>query len=183
MAETRRLFFALWPDARLQSAISTAGLAIAHARALGGRDIPPGRVHLTLLFLGDVAAGREARLCEAAARVKRRQFDLVLDQAGCFYRSRAFWVGPGTPPAALMSLWEDLLGAARGLGVAADPKALAPHVTCVRDIEHRIRPVGIKPIVWPVRSFALVHSAPAAPPGAGPEYHLVSQWPLQTRSA
>jgi 2'-5' RNA ligase len=202
VADGRRLFFALWPDAGLQGAITESARAVARGRAIGGRETPAERVHLTLLFLGDVSAKDETRVITAAGRISARPFDLTLDQAGCFFRSKAFWLGASVAPRKLAELAEALRAAMAGIGLAPDRKDLVPHVTCLRDIKHRIRPVPVAPIRWPVRSFALVHSAQeprekAAHPlfeggarGQGamggksvrpflPAYHLVSQWPLQ----
>jgi RNA 2',3'-cyclic 3'-phosphodiesterase len=176
MADKRRLFFALWPEPGLQAAIAKAGTAIARTRAIGGREIPAEKVHLTLLFLGDVAADAEQRVITAAGRISARPFDLTLDQAGCFFRSRVFWLGATAVPKKLMALGEDLRAAMAGVGVSPDPKDLVPHVTCVRDIKHRIREVPVGPIRWQVRSFALVHSALG-------QYHVVSHWPLQNAAS
>ena len=179
MADTRRLFFALWPEPALQSAIAEAGCGIARSRALGGREIPVERIHLTLLFLGDVPAAMEQRLIVAAATVTGRAFHLSLEQAACFYRTRVFWLGTKATPPRLTTLWENLRRIAAANGLAADARPLAPHITCVRDIRHRIQPVSIPRILWPVKSFALVHSTL----GAQPQYHVVSHWPLQTARA
>lgn len=188
MAERRRLFFALWPDAALRQSITRTAAAVARERALGGRQIPPERVHLTLLFLGEVTARTEALLVEGAGRLALPGFDLTLDRAGCFYRSRVFWLGSQATTRKLEALWQGLRGIAAGAGVALDDRPLAPHVTCLRDIQHRIHPVPVRPITWRVREFCLVHSMlgprPAAPaprqvaPDAA-EYHVVSQWSLK----
>jgi 2'-5' RNA ligase len=194
----RRLFFALWPDPALQADIAATAERIGRTRAIGGRVIPAERLHLTLLFLGEVAPDAEKRLLAAADRVEFRPFDLTLDQAGCFFRSKVFWVGPSAVPGKLAELGQALHGAMAGVGLAPDRKELVPHVTCWRDIRHVIRPVPVDPMIWPVRRFALVHSvlgkkgtrpfSGGKGPGKGtrplfPQYHVVSQWPLHTPSA
>jgi RNA 2',3'-cyclic 3'-phosphodiesterase len=176
VADPRRLFFALWPEAGLRATITQTAVAVARERKLGGREVPPERVHLTLLFLGDVAARAEEILVAGAGRLALPAFDLTLDQAGCFFRSRAFWLGASATPRRLTALAEALRGLAAGVGIEPDARPLAPHVTCVRDIEHVIRPVQVKPVIWRVRGFALVHSTL----GDLPQYHVVSHWPLQT---
>lgn len=168
-APTRRLFFALWPDPVLKAAI--AGAARTPARPHGGRRVRDESLHLTLLFLGEVAADAEARLAAAAATVRTPAFDLVLDRVGSFFRSRALWIGPGEVPAALPALRAALEAVARQAGVSFDPKPLVPHVTCYRDVRVALEPAPVAPLRWPVRGFALVHSA-------GGQYHVVSQWPL-----
>lgn len=187
-----RLFFALWPDPVLKAAI--AGGARAPARAVSGRRVRDESLHLTVLFLGTVADGAEARLAEAAAGVRATPFDLVLDRVGSFFRARVLWVGPSQVPPELGELRRQLEAAATAAGVGFDPRPLVPHVTCYRDVrlkkgsdpfsaENRasvpraggkgIRPLfEIEPLRWPVRQFALVRST-------GGQYHVVSQWPLQ----
>jgi RNA 2',3'-cyclic 3'-phosphodiesterase len=190
----RRLFFALWPEPGLQSAVAAAGAQAAAAAGIHGRTVPPERLHLTLLFLGDLDAAGEQRARAVASAVVAPAFDLVLDQAGSFYRSRVLWVGTRHAPPALTALW---LALRDGL---ADPAgrhnrgALAPHVTCLRDIDRPLRVTPIAPLAWPVRGFALVHSQLKKGTdtfSAGdntekgdrhlfPGYHVVSHWPLQT---
>ena len=155
--------------------MAATGERIARTRKLEGRVIAPERLHLTLLFLGEVAPEAEKRLIAAAGRVEGRPFDLTLDQAGCFFRSKVFWLGPGTVPRKLTELASALHAAMAGVGLAPDRKELVPHVTCRRDIRHVIKPVPVDAVTWPVRGFALVASV------AG-QYHVVSQWPLQTAS-
>jgi RNA 2',3'-cyclic 3'-phosphodiesterase len=171
-APARRLFFALWPDPGLQASLAETGERIARTRKIEGRVIPPERLHLTLLFLGQVTVEAEKRLVAAAGRVEGRPFDLILDRAGCFFRSKVFWLGPQAVPRKLTELADALHAAAAGVGLAPERKELVPHVTCRRDIGHVIKPVPVDPVIWAARSFALVHSV------AG-QYHVVSQWPLQ----
>ncbi len=172
-AATRRLFFALWPDPVLKAAI--AGAARTPARAVSGRRVRDENLHLTVLFLGAVAAEPEARLLQAAGSVRAPAFELVLDRVGSFFRARVLWVGASQAPAPLGELRRQLEAAAAGAGVKFDAKPLVPHVTCYRDVRRALEPVPVEPLRWPVRSFALVLSA-------GGQYHVVSQWPLQTAS-
>jgi 2'-5' RNA ligase len=130
-------------------------------------------LHLTLLFLGEVAADAEARLAAAAAEVRAPAFELVLDRVGGFFRARVLWIGASQAPAALGELRDRLEAAAGQAGVAFDRRPLVPHVTCYRDVRQSLEPVPVEPLRWPVRGFTLVHSA-------GGQYHVVSQWPLQT---
>lgn len=169
MADTRRLFFALWPDPVLKAAI--AGAARTPARAVSGRRVRDENLHLTVLFLGAVAGEAEARLAPAAAAVRAAPFELVLDRVGSFFRAKVLWVGPSQVPEQLGALRRQLETAATAAGVAFDPKPLVPHITCYRDVRQAVEPAPVEPLRWPVRSFALVLSA-------GGQYHVVSQWPL-----
>ena len=171
-APTKRLFFALWPDAPLREAIAQAARVAARGAGVSGKRVHDEKLHLTLAFLGELDAAAEAKAVQAAATVRAPAFDLALDQVGSFFRSKVLWVGIREAPAPLTGLSQALRAALEGAGVAFDPKALAPHVTCFRDARPPLRPAAIEPLPWPVRDFALVHSA------AG-QYHVVSQWRLQ----
>lgn len=178
-APQTRLFFAAWPEDGVRQAILEAGLPVARGRALGGREVAPERLHLTLLFLGGATADQQQRLVEGAGQVSARAFDLRLDHAGCYYRSRVFWLGSRTVPARLTALWQGLCDVAALAGLEPDHRPIAPHVTLVRDIRHRVRPVDVTPVDWPIRGFSLVQSVLDTPP----RYHVVSQWALQNASA
>lgn len=178
MAERRRLFFALWPDERARLALAAAAEAAAAGAGSRGRRIPLARLHLTLLFLGDLDAAGEARARGVADALRCPAFDLALDQVGSFRRSRVLWIGARQAPTELTRLWRGLHD---GLADVAERSrgALVPHVTCYRDIDRALPTGPIAPIRWPVAGFTLVHSTL----GAKPAYHVVSHWPLQTASA
>jgi len=55
-----------------------------------------------------------------------------------------------------------------------DAKAFSPHVTLLRNIERTTSAQAIVPILWPVRSFALVQSIPTA---SGVRYEILKAWP------
>ena len=160
----------MWPDPVLKAAI--AGAARTPARTFAGRRVRDESIHLTLLFLGAVAADAEARVRVAAGAIRVPPFDLVLDRVGGFFRARVLWVGPSQVPPELAQLRRGIEAAATQAGLPFDLKPLVPHLTCYRDVRKALDPVPIEPLRWPVREFALVESV------AG-QYHVVSQWPLQ----
>ena len=73
-AERARVFFALWPDAPVRDALSQAG-AVAQAEC-GGKATPSDKIHLTLVFIGDVERSSIAALRECADRVEAEPFEL-----------------------------------------------------------------------------------------------------------
>ena len=169
----QRLFFALWPDPAIQAAAAAAGKRVAEDRGIRGRFTPESRIHLTLLFLGDVEASTVDAVREAAATVVAPAFDLTLARAGSFHRSRVLWLGPEPAPE-LTALWLQLRTKAQHLRLPHDTLALSAHVTCLRDIDRAFKPTPIEPIAWPVRDFVLVHSVL----GRAPEYRIVARFPL-----
>ncbi|HYL02781.1 MAG TPA: 2'-5' RNA ligase family protein, partial [Steroidobacteraceae bacterium] len=57
---TRRLFFALWPDAAQRTVLAHA--VRKAVRNCGGRPVPAESLHVTLAFLGSVPESRMAEL-------------------------------------------------------------------------------------------------------------------------
>ncbi len=178
-AEVHRLFFALWPDAALRERIADTAAHLAAAHATRGRRLPPQRYHLTLQFLGDFAALRNApvdRAIAAAASVRVAAFDLPLERAGNFAGTKVGWLGPGGMPAGLQQLW-DALGLAlseHGVPTRAMP-AFTPHLTVLRDMRQALPPTAIPALPWSVEGFVLIHSLP----GRNADYSVLHRWPLQ----
>jgi 2'-5' RNA ligase len=166
-----RVFFALWPDAAVRAALHRHGQALH--RALGGRLTRADSVHLTLLFLGDIAEARLPLATRLADAVRFRRFDMTLDTVRCWRHNDIVWAGPSVTPAALTDLVRQLEAGARAAGFALDERPHAAHVTLVR--KARCRPLDIGPVAvqWPVRDFVLVRSQVDA---AGSRYTVIGRW-------
>lgn len=174
-----RLFFALWPDASVRSAISAAADRLPEP---GGRRVPEGNLHLTLAFLGEVEPGVLPRLEQAAADVAFTPFTVELDHAAVFPGARVRYLGASASPPALAALHDALterLVHAAGLVdlTAATAHPFTPHVTIARAIPDGTdaTPIGlVEPIAWAVSEFVLVHSDRARGAGA---YQRLGTWP------
>jgi len=176
-APARRLFFALWPEARVRAGLVRAvdGLLEGHPRA--GRRVNPERYHLTLQFLGEIAPdawdATLARVGGAAATVRSAAFELVLDEAGSFGGARVWWLGTTHAPDGLRVLWQALDEALRAVGQPLRAEhGFSPHLTVLRDARRRLAPTPVAPVRWPVADFVLVDSQPPAP------YKVLARWPL-----
>ncbi|MDX1626607.1 MAG: RNA 2',3'-cyclic phosphodiesterase [Wenzhouxiangellaceae bacterium] len=170
LAGTRRLFFALWPDAGLRDAIAVRA---ARLEGLPGRPVPATNFHVTLVFLGDVP---ESKVDDYAAAVPDRPaqaFTLVLDRLGWFPRARVCWLG-GEAPAAGRSLVESLAAALEPLGHEPERRPWRPHVTLLRGARRPPSVRDVEPVAWPAGDFALVESVPGRP------YQVLRSWPLQS---
>ncbi len=170
----QRLFFALWPDARLQERLHVlAREAVAGRR---GRWLAAQNLHLTLVFLGYVSAGQRACLERVAAEVCATPFTLVLDQLGCFRRAGILWAGARDVPQALRALVQGLNAGMRGCGLTPDEREFHPHVTLVRKLRRCPPPQPIAPpLSWHVERFSLVLSN-MYPDGA--RYEILRTWQL-----
>ena len=168
--DSRRVFFALWPDAETRVRLARATKdAVRHS---GGRPIAKDRFHVTVAFLGNLTpAGLE--IASGVPPISVGAFALVLDAVGTFASSRTLWLGTRSVPPALLELerrlWEGLIAK----GFVREERIYRPHVTLAR----RARPVDaeVDPVEWPVGELALVESLPA---GRNVHYEPLRTWAL-----
>ena len=111
-------------------------------RALRHNDVPiswvkPSNIHLTIKFLGDVAAARMDDVRRAVERASQfiPPFDITVEGAGCFPSARsprALWVGLGPLPDELLRLHSNIEAELADEGFAREAKRFAPHLTIAR---------------------------------------------------
>lgn len=172
---TVRLFFALWPDARVQRALDQAGRKL-HA-VCGGRCMRGPNVHLTLVFLGNVAVARLDDLRAVAGRVSGLRFAMTLDRLGWWRHNRVAWAAPQETPEALQGLVAQLQDGLRNAGFAFDDRPVfAPHITLLRNARcdgEEMPP--LMPLEWGADEFVLVKSVTT---DAGAAYEIIGRWGL-----
>ncbi len=168
-----RLFFALWPNARVQAGLDHAAERLE--ALCGGRRTPTEKIHLTLTFLGEMEATRLDALRSAAAEVKGPAFDLNFSKLGWWRHNRVAWAAPEEVPPALALLVNNLRSALRQAGFPFDQKACLPHATLLRKANCRELAALSEPIPWRVDEFVLVRSRLDR---SGSEYEIVGRWPL-----
>ena len=169
---SRRLFFALWPDAN--SRVALALLARQVASETRGRAVAADNLHLTLAFLGERPAAMVPDLCASMVAIDVAPFSLSLDAVGCWRKTGIASLNASRSVAPLVTLRERIVQALATLGVVIDARAYVPHVTLARRIESVVTRQLAAPIEWHVRSFALVASTLDA---AGAKYELQHTWP------
>ena len=113
-AGTRRVFFALWPDARVRAGLAQAARRMY--RVSHGRRTHDDSIHLTLAFVGAVDVENLACLLAPPADVFTPAFLLTLDDWGCWARNGIGWAAPSHIPEALRDLTQNLEGWLRGAG-------------------------------------------------------------------
>jgi len=170
-----RLFFALWPSDAIAAQLHAAARA-AHAEC-GGRTMRCDTLHITLAFLGSVAAGRVAEAEAAAGRMSAPAFELELDRLGYWKHNRIVWAGCSAPPPALLDLATALTQELRMGGFVLDERPFAAHATLLRNARCASAPAPLlaSPVCWPVSDFALVESHAAV---GGSRYQVRRRWPL-----
>ncbi|BBO20825.1 MAG: hypothetical protein AMXMBFR31_30470 [Candidatus Desulfobacillus denitrificans] len=175
MPDSRRIFFALWPDEAVARQFDEAGRC-AH-ETLGGRRMRRETLHLTLAFVGSIATARLQALCDIAAAVRLPAFALHFGRLECLRRKKIAWAAADVPPG-LHDLVRSLAAGMKAAGFRTEERPFAAHVTLLRHArceKARDLPAGDLRIEWPVRDFVLVESD-LQPEGAN--YRILGRWPL-----
>ena len=134
-----RLFIAVDLDDAARASIAAVQQRIAAAT----RDersrvtwVKPDRMHLTLVFLGEVEAAGVPRIVAAVERpVDAPPFDMALETIGTFPSTgapRAIWVGVGAGAVQLTGLHADVARRIGPLGLALESRPFHPHLTLGR---------------------------------------------------
>jgi len=170
----QRLFFALWPDSSLCKALHDLGQRMREEA--GGRVVAANRIHLTLVFLGDVPVTSTDGLYAVGDALQTPQFELELTRTGVWKRSAVGWIAPGTLPDAL----EQLVGSLRrhlvDAGFAVEQRPFKPHVTLLRKVRRELKAEQVDlSYRWIVDSFSLVRSQTFQ---TGPAYTSLRTWRL-----
>jgi len=166
------VFFALWPDDGVRDALHREAQMLHHD--CGGRAMRRENLHLTLVFVGDVAVGRLDQLKSVAGTICGSSFELVLDRLGYWRHNRIVSASPLSVPEALRELVSSLEGRLQQAGFEFDQRPYAPHITLLRDARAPGVPAPLN-LDWPVGDFVLVESA-QGPRGA--EYRVLARWKL-----
>ena len=123
-----RLFTALEipRDAALSLSLLRGGLP-------GARWVDVENYHLTLRFIGDVEGHVADEIANALDRVRRHAFSLTLSGVGQFggRKPHSIWAGVAASPD-LSALHAEIERICQRLGLPADPRKFAPHVTLAR---------------------------------------------------
>lgn len=168
-----RVFFALWPDGALRRRL--ARLVDRVTDACGGRGIRVDRLHLTLVFVGEVERERVDFLRALAASVVAPRIELTLDVLGYWRHNLIAWVGPSVVPEGLILLVRALEERLSAEGYSFDRRPYVPHVTLARNARCRGAQVLEEAIAWTAEEFVLARSVRGE---EGASYEVVDRWPL-----
>jgi RNA 2',3'-cyclic 3'-phosphodiesterase len=186
-SRSRRLFFALWPDERMQAALAEATRAVVSA--CDGAAVPSQNFHLTLAFLGAVPEHRIADLTPIAARVALAYqahaetagapLVIALDRIDYWRRSEILCATARAPSVPATALAGALRSALTEHGFAPDLKPFRTHATLARKVRRVTRERDMSAVRWMFRDFRLVESH-TAPSGA--VYSTREIYPLDASS-
>lgn len=150
-----RLFLGLWPTPEVMPALA------AHADAWSwtpqAKRTPAGRLHVTLHFLGQVAAERLPQL-RAGLEVPWSGCELLLDRATVWPGGIAVLEATQVPPA-LARLHAALAERLLALDLVPETRPYRPHATLARKATGSRPPDMSEPLSWPCGPrYALVRS-------------------------
>ena len=129
--DTKRLFFALWPDHRQRDRMRDFISPVA--RQVEGRAIDRRDWHITLAYLGEFPENRITELHEAAGAITVEPFRLRFDRLEFWPRPKIAVVVAATVPPELDRLVETLKGVVFAAGVEPEQRTYRPHITVVRN--------------------------------------------------
>lgn len=175
LVKSRRLFFALWPDDVVRTELLRQFKHMPQYTLRGSKTLPS-NLHITLHFIGNVDDVTMSCLQQAARTVHAAAFELILDQPGYFSKPQVFWLGCSSTPVAMSDLYRQLAEVLLPCGYQAETRPFSPHVTLMRKLREPGEFVPVEPIIWPMRSFALIESVSI--PG-GVMYQVVENYFLE----
>ncbi len=156
--DTRRVFFALWPDIRQRHRLRDR--LAAELTALEGRVISQRNWHVTLAFIGEVPAARVAELHDIKQQIVIDPFHLNFDRLEFWSRPRIAVLTASVVPGELARLVGALRQALRELDMREERRAFRPHVTVAR----KVRPFASQRLAQRAQTrwsgFELVESTP-----------------------
>ena len=186
---TRRLFFALWPEADFIARLRAAARPLGPP---GGRAVADLDLHVTLCFLGAVAESTLPALCERAAALQLPPFELEFEAIEYWSRARVLAATSASLPAAAVALARALQALARTLGLGVDERPLRAHVTLLRGLAaSSVSAAGPLRLSPPPRlaasNFYLAQSQQLEATSAGSlappcRYSRLAAWPLRMRA-
>lgn len=154
--ETKRLFFALWPDENVVRKINQH--AIKYFSVCQGRLLKKSNWHITLAYFGN--ADRKTQYCleQQADKIKVESFKLSLGKCGYWKKPAVAWLVPSDIPKELQQLVVELQQNLTHCGYKPEERDYQPHVTLVRKAKQPPSIDEIEAIPWIVNKFCLVES-------------------------
>ncbi len=152
-----RLFFALWPSEKERTALAS-WQPLLH-ELCGGRAMQPATLHVTLVFLGEVAESRLEALQLAAREVDFQRFNLELLEARYWGHNHIVYAAPEVAPSQLTTLLNDLESTLHNHRFQFEQRPYKPHVTLLRHVQWSDAPLPRQSkVCWQVSDFVLVQS-------------------------
>lgn len=171
-----RLFYASFPPDDLRTQLQK----LREKLELPGKVTTDDKLHLTLLFLGNVAEETVPPLKERTTRfmsaltLPKEPLIIRFDRLEHWLRSKVVCLVPSESPEPLLSLHRALRKAARAFDIELEERPFRPHITLARKVHRRVPHRTLEsPILWPISEVVLVVSE-LRPEGSC--YKVIARW-------
>jgi RNA 2',3'-cyclic 3'-phosphodiesterase len=169
-----RLFFAVWPEADVVRGFAHAASQIPLKDQ--ARLVNPQNYHLTLAFIGEVAASSLIVLRQIGAAQRASCCNIAFDGMEYWPKPEVIVSTAREIPNALDNLSTQLHEALHQHHLMTQPaRPLRAHVTLARKVSQAPVLPTMPPIIWPMNTFGLVSSDTA---GVQSTYTVLDTWPL-----
>jgi len=137
--------------------------------------VPRNNFHVTLAFIGEVAASQLPILRRIGAAQAAPALAFKFDAFEYWPKPEVVVAAARIIPDGLQALWEQLHRQLAAHQWALDPKRLRQQVTLGRKVSQAPVLQAMSPLTWVAREFSLMRSDLGAPQ---PAYTVVDTWPL-----
>ncbi len=165
----KRLFFALWPDARTRQLIVNFKQSIKSDRL---KQVKADNLHVTLLFLGNIDNKSEALIRKNVVNIDVEAFSLNFSQLSYWRKPRVLCLTTEQYSEQLLILVDALKNRAALCGITTEDRPYKPHITLARKAVSDVS-VDVQPITWQAEVFCLVESVNTAD---GVHYRVLQSW-------
>lgn len=155
---TKRLFFALWPDHRQRDRLRDVVGSVA--KTVEGRAVDRRDWHVTLAFIGPFPENRVPYLLEKAALIEVEPFRLNFDRLEFWPRPKVAALCAATVPPEMQQLVDSLNGVLLDLGLKPEDRNYRPHITVVRNARTFTTERLSQRVTTEWSNFELVESVP-----------------------
>ena len=169
MADTQKLFFALWPGDKQRQTLAEIQNDLKLAEF--SRCTSPEKLHITLHFLGEVQSARIPDLVEFVEETRFEPFHFDLNLVGVWPRNRIVWCGTISESDELQTLVNAIQQDSPVESMHSRKKKFKTHITLARKATRRVFE-RIEPIQFMADSISLVRSVPIE---GGVRYEIVKQ--------
>ena len=168
-----KIFFAIWPDPYVKAQLSrlTGNLE----RVCGGYRTNSLKLHLTLVFLGNILTKQLADVKDIASQIKLPCFSLIIDTIEYWTHNKIVYAGITDIPAELIALVSQLNNDLQLAGFKLEQRPYIPHLTLVRNADCQQLPKLKTPIQWNIKEWMLIQSIPTR---ASTVYTQLGSWKL-----
>jgi 2'-5' RNA ligase len=173
-----RCFYAVWPDEPARRQLAAAAALVQGG--VGALPVPHENYHVTLAFVGEVAAPLLAVLQQIGRDLGAPSLKLKFDAYEYWPKPQVVVAAVREVPDTVADIWRRLHAELALHGFVLSPKRLRPHATLTRKVTQAPVWPAMSAFEWTARSFSLVRSDSSA---AGAVYTVVNTWPLLDESS